>query len=63
MLAKEKDLEFIQKELVEKTEEIGNLSVDLNILKEQYTVEKIIPVDLFPNTYHVECITLLIKKD
>ncbi len=35
LLAKEKDLEFIQKELVEKTEEIGNLSVDLNILKEQ----------------------------
>ncbi len=32
---------------------------DLNILKENYTVEKIIPVDLFPNTYHVECITLL----
>ncbi len=31
----EKDLEFTQKELLEKTEEIGSLNVQLNILKEQ----------------------------
>ena len=31
----EKDLEFSQKELLEKTEEIGKLNVELNILKEQ----------------------------
>ena len=38
------------------------LARDLNILKEKYMVERIIPVDLFPNTYHVESISLLIKK-
>ena len=31
----EKDLEFTQKELLKKTEEVGDLSVQLNILKEQ----------------------------
>ena len=39
------------------------LARDLNVLKEKYTVEKIIPVDNFPNTYHVESITLLKEKN
>lgn len=38
------------------------LARDLNALKEKYTVEKIIPVDLFPNTYHVECVSVLSRK-
>ena len=39
------------------------LARDLNILKDKYTVEKIIPVDMFPKTYHVECVTLLCRKN
>ena len=39
------------------------LARDLNILKEKYNVEKIIPVDMFPRTYHVETVCVLEKKD
>src|SRR5574344_297159 len=35
------------------------LARDLNILKEKYAVENITPVDMFPNTYHVECVCVL----
>jgi len=35
---------------------------DLNILKEDYDILEITPVDMFPNTYHVECVVLLEKK-
>ncbi len=35
LLTKEKDLEFAQRELLQKTEELGSLNVELNILKEQ----------------------------
>ena len=38
------------------------LARDLNVLKEKYIVEKVIPVDLFPNTYHVESVSLLIHR-
>lgn len=37
------------------------LSRDLNVLKEKYNVVKVIPVDLFPNTYHIENIAFLKK--
>lgn len=36
---------------------------DLNILKEKYNIEKVILVDMFPNTYHVECCSLLCLKN
>ena len=35
LMTKEKDIEFIQNELLEKTEELGKLNTDLNVLKEQ----------------------------
>ena len=35
------------------------LARDINILKASYNLEKISLVDMFPNTYHVECICLL----
>ena len=38
------------------------LARDLNILKDFYNIEKLTPVDMFPNTYHVECVCLLERK-
>lgn len=35
---------------------------DLEMLKDLYTVEELIPVDLFPHTYHVESICRLKRK-
>lgn len=39
------------------------LARDLNAFKEKYTIKKVIPVDMFPHTYHVECVCVLEKKD
>lgn len=38
------------------------LARDLNIIKEEYDFKEITLVDMFPNTYHVECVCLLMKK-
>lgn len=35
---------------------------DLSLMKDFYRVEKILPVDMFPQTHHVENIALLTKK-
>ena len=40
----------------------ATLSRDLNILKDNYELKEVTPVDMFPNTYHVECVCLLMKK-
>lgn len=39
------------------------LARDLKLLKEKYKIDFIQPVDMFPNTYHVECVTLLVMKN
>jgi len=39
------------------------LARDINLFKDCYTVEEIIPLDLFPHTYHVESITKLKRKN
>ena len=39
-----------------------SLSRDLNILKEYYNIKKIYLLDMFSNTYHVECVCLLKLK-
>lgn len=36
---------------------------DLKELKDNYLIKEITPVDMFPNTHHVECVILLQRKD
>lgn len=38
------------------------LARDIKILSSDYDVKSIIPVDMFPNTYHVECVCVLKLK-
>ena len=38
------------------------LARDLKILSDKYSIIEITPFDMFPNTYHVECVVLLVKK-
>ena len=38
------------------------LARDLKLLSERYLIKEITPVDMFSNTYHVECVCLLMKK-
>lgn len=42
--------------------DIMTLVRDLNILKQDYDIREITPVDMFPNTYHVECVCVLKLK-
>jgi len=37
----------------------NNLAEDLKILTQSYTIDKIVPVDMFPHTRHVEVIAIL----
>ena len=39
------------------------LARDLNDLKQNYSLEDITLFDMFPNTYHVECVSLLYQKN
>ena len=41
----------------------ATLAKDLDLLSKKYNVKYIQPVDMFPNTSHVESITLLVRKD
>ena len=36
---------------------------DLKLLSNKYTIEEIVPVDLFPNSHHVECVGVLSLKN
>lgn len=40
----------------------STMSRDLQILKEFYTIDKVQPVDMFPQTYHIEAVARLSKK-
>lgn len=35
---------------------------DLNLVKEHYNIQEITPFDMFPNTYHVECVCIMNHK-
>ena len=41
----------------------ATLARDLRLLNEKYNIEKVQPVDMFPFTHHVECVTLLQFKN
>ena len=43
--------------------DIMTLVRDLNILKQDYDIREITPVDMFPNTYHVECVSVLHRRN
>ncbi len=38
------------------------LARDVSMMSEQYRLEEVQPVDLFPHTYHIESVSLLTKK-
>ncbi len=38
------------------------LARDLNQLKEKYHIKELTPVDMFPQTYHVECVCMLNRR-
>lgn len=38
------------------------LARDLNYLSNSYNIDEITPFDMFPNTYHVECVCSLTNK-
>ena len=37
----------------------ATLARDISLLSSKYEIEKVTPVDMFPNTYHVECVCIL----
>ncbi len=55
-------LEIAPERLVYVSCDPATLARDIALLKDQYDVNVIAPVDMFPQTYHVETITLLTLK-
>ena len=41
----------------------ATLARDLDILSEKYTISTVTPVDMFPNTQHVECVVRLCRNE
>jgi 23S rRNA (uracil1939-C5)-methyltransferase len=41
----------------------ATLARDLSVLIEKYYIEKIQPIDMFPQTYHIETIVKLVRKE
>jgi len=41
----------------------STMARDIALLLEKYKLIKCQPVDMFPHTHHIECVSLLVKKD
>ncbi len=50
------------KEVVYVSCNVSTLARDINYLRDYYRVEYIQPVDMFPHTFHIECVAKLVRK-
>lgn len=61
-----KTLEYIKKSNASKVVYVScdpiTLARDIELLKEEYELLELTPVDMFPKTYHVECVCVLERK-
>lgn len=57
----EKLLEMEPQKIVYVSCNIATQARDLNLLKEKYLIERLQPVDMFPQTHHIECVAELSK--
>lgn len=55
-------LKFNSKKIVYVSCDPMTMTRDLNILNDFYDIIEITPFDMFPNTHHIECLTLLQRK-
>lgn len=55
-------LDLLPKSIVYISCDPVTLARDLKLLLDKYEIIKIQPVDMFPNTYHVECVCVLKRK-
>ncbi len=58
----QKVLDINPKQLIYMSCDVHTLARDLNILKDQYEIKDIKCYNMFPRTYHVECLVTLCRK-
>ncbi|MDP4283439.1 MAG: 23S rRNA (uracil(1939)-C(5))-methyltransferase RlmD [Bacteroidota bacterium] len=58
-----KIIEMAPKKLVYVSCNVATQARDLQLLNDQFIVEKLQPVDMFPHTHHIECVALLKLRD
>lgn len=56
-------LKMLPKEIVYMSCEPSTLARDLNLLKDKYEIKSIKAFDMFPNTYHIESLLVLERKN
>lgn len=54
---------FNAKEIIYVSCDPITLARDIKLLSDLYDVKEVTPFDMFPNTYHVECVSVLCRKD
>lgn len=57
----EKLLAIVPKKIVYVSCNIATQARDINLLKEKYSIRRLQPVDMFPQTYHIECVAELVS--
>lgn len=55
-------LQMAPKSIVYVSCKVSTLARDLKLFSEKYTVEEVIPLDMFPHTTHVECVVMLERR-